>query len=124
MAASLCRQLIRAGHPAGLIVNTDPAAVFLPLSGRSRLQEIEQFLTTDFTRTETKDFVTMAAENVEGDPERRASKGAALPVYILVSKNWREEDSGRFKQTLGKGCRVLVVIPEAIPGEYRTVVIQ
>ena len=124
IAASLCRQLIRAGHPAGLMVNTDPVSVFLPVGGRSRLQEIEQFLTTDFTKTETKDFVTMASESVTREPGLKASKGAAQPVYILVSKNWREEDSGRFMQISGKECRVLVVIPGAIPGEYRTVVIQ
>lgn len=124
VAASLCRQLIRAGHPAGLMVNTDPAAVFLPVSGRSRLQEIEQFLTTDFTREKTIDFVTAASENVNGETDRKASKDTAPPIYILISKNWREEDSGRLTKTLGKDCRALAVIPGAIPGEYRTEVIQ
>ena len=124
IAASLCRHLIRAGHPAGLMVNTDPEAAFLPLGGRSRLQEIEQFLTMDFSGSSTKDFISMAAESVNGKPDQKESHGTAQPVYILVSKNWRDEDTVRLKQVLKKESRVLAVIPGAVRGEYRTEVIQ
>ena len=58
-AASLSRRMTKKGLEIGLAVNTSPPRVFAPRRGQEQLQQIELFLTEDFTDQETVPFEEM-----------------------------------------------------------------
>ena len=116
IAASLCERLIRAGLPAGLMVNTSPVQVFLPNRGRGRLQEIEQYLTRDFSSGETTDFIEMVLSCGPGG--RRETK-QALEISILVSKNCPEDDVQTLQRGMETGRRWIWAVPEGKGSRYR-----
>ena len=55
-ASTLCQKLIQKGLEIGLAVNTDPPVVFEPKRGREQLQQMELFLTEDFSKRELCSF--------------------------------------------------------------------
>ena len=115
IAASLCERLIRAGLPAGLMINTSPQQVFMPNRGRSRLQEIEQYLTRDFSTGETTDFIDMVLSHPL--KERRETNQAAV-ISILVSKNCSEDDVQTLQKGMEEGRKWIWAIPDG-KGRYQ-----
>ena len=130
IAASLCERLIRAGLPAGLMINTSPCQVFAPNRGRGCLQEIEQYLTRDFSSGKTTDFVKMVLSHLSGgggEKETRSyrrnkkSAGSTDEICILVSKNNAEEDVRALQAGMEKNRPWIWVVPDGRGGRYQVI---
>ena len=107
-AASLCRKLAANGQDLGLVVNTDPPALFGPGRGGDLLSGIEEFLTTDFERVRLSDFETLSALEI------RAQAG----IGIVISPE--EDSAARLAEAAfaaGKLRSLLLVVPVNVEGQ-------
>lgn len=108
-AASLCQRLIRRGLEVGFAANTNPPSFFEPGRGGQRLQQIEQFLTQDFSEKDT----------VRLEETARLSVKKKDRICVFISKEWDQERGEKMKKQLGANLPVILVIPVREDGRKR-----